>query len=191
MSYQKNDILTLRITDMGLGGEGIGKTEDGYTVFVKDTVTGDLAEIKIIKAKKQYGYGRLMKLIEASNKRTDPFCENARSCGGCQLQAVDYKEQLLWKQEKVRNNLIRIGGFENPEVQPTIGMDNPVRYRNKAQFPIGKDKEGNLVAGFYAGRTHSIIPCLDCQLGAKGNELILTAVLDWMKENRIASYDET
>ncbi|MCQ2510036.1 MAG: 23S rRNA (uracil(1939)-C(5))-methyltransferase RlmD, partial [Lachnospiraceae bacterium] len=191
MSYQKNDILTLRITDMGLGGEGIGKTEDGYTLFVKDTVTGDLAEIKIIKAKKQYGYGRLMNLIEASAKRCEPFCENARACGGCQLQALSYKEQLLWKQEKVRNNLIRIGGFEDPEVQPTIGMENPVRYRNKAQFPIGSDKEGNPVTGFYAGRTHSIIPCTDCQLGAAGNEPILTAVLDWMKENRISAYNET
>lgn len=191
MSYQKNDCLTLRITDMGLTGEGIGKTDDGYTVFVKDTVTGDLAEIKIIKAKKQYGYGRLIQLLEASDKRTQPFCENARACGGCQLQAVSYKEQLLWKQEKVRNNLIRIGGFETPEVQPTIGMENPIRYRNKAQFPMGKDKEGNPVTGFYAGRTHSIIPCLDCQLGAEGNEVILTAVLDWMKENHITAYDET
>ncbi|MDO4490180.1 MAG: 23S rRNA (uracil(1939)-C(5))-methyltransferase RlmD [Lachnospiraceae bacterium] len=191
MSYQKNELLTVRITDMGLNGEGIGKTDDGYTLFVKDTVTGDLAEIKIIKAKKQYGYGRLMRLIEASEKRTEPFCENARACGGCQLQQMSYKEQLLWKQEKVRNNLIRIGGFENPEVQPAIGMEEPVRYRNKAQFPIGTDKEGNPVAGFYAGRTHSIIPCLDCQLGAKGNEVILKAVLEWMKENGISAYNET
>ncbi len=190
MAYQKNDILTLRITDMGLNGEGIGKTEDGYTLFVKDTVTGDLAEVKIIKAKKQYGYGRLMKLLRASEKRTEPFCSQARACGGCQLQALAYNEQLLWKQEKVRNNLVRIGGFENPEVQPVMGMEEPVRYRNKAQFPVGRDKEGNPVAGFYAGRTHSIIPCTDCMLGAEGNERILTAVLDWMKEYRIAPYDE-
>ncbi|MDO4617502.1 MAG: 23S rRNA (uracil(1939)-C(5))-methyltransferase RlmD, partial [Lachnospiraceae bacterium] len=191
MAHQKNEILTVRITDMGLNGEGIGRTEDGYTLFVKDTVTGDLAEIKIIKAKKQYGYGRLMRLLEKSDKRTEPFCRNARACGGCQLQAVSYPEQLLWKQEKVRNNLTRIGGFTDPEVQPVLGMEAPVRYRNKAQFPIGKDKEGNLIAGFYAGRTHSIIPCTDCQLGEEGNERILSILLDWMKEYRISPYDET
>ncbi len=190
MAYQKNDILTLSITDLGSGGEGIGRTEDGYTLFVKDTVPGDLAEVKIIKAKKQYGYGRLMKLLTPSEKRCEPFCSLARSCGGCQLQALSYQEQLLWKQEKVRNNLIRIGGFEHPEVQPVIGMEDPVRYRNKAQFPIGADKEGNPVAGFYAGRTHSIIPCTDCQLGAEGNEKILTVLLDWMKEHHIEPYDE-
>lgn len=191
MAYQKNDMLTVQITDMGLNGEGIGKTGDGYTLFVKDTVAGDLAEVKIIKAKKQYGYGRLVRLKEASEKRAEPFCENARACGGCQLQALNYREQLLWKQEKVRNNLIRIGGFDNPEVQPVLGMKEPIRYRNKAQFPVGQDKDGNLVTGFYAGRTHSIIPCLDCQLGAEGNARILAAVLDWMKENGISAYCET
>ncbi len=191
MAYQKNEIITVQITDMGANGEGIGKTDDGYTLFVKDTVTGDLAEVKIIKAKKQYGYGRLMKLLQASPKRSEPFCENARACGGCQLQALSYEEQLLWKQQKVKNNLIRIGGFDDPEVLPVIGMEEPIRYRNKAQFPIGQDKEGRPVAGFYAGRTHSIIPCLDCQLGHEGNEKILTILLDWMKEYQIRPYDET
>ena len=99
MSYQKNDVLTVKIEDMGHDGEGIGKCE-GYTLFVKDTVIGDLAEVKVIKAKKNYGYARLMRLIEPSPHRVEPICPVARPCGGCQLQMLDYAEQLRFKEKK-------------------------------------------------------------------------------------------
>ena len=189
MGYQKNDLVTVRIEDMGQNGEGIGKA-DGYTLFVKDTVIGDVIRAKVIKAKKNYGYGRLMEILTPSENRVEPRCPVARQCGGCQLQMLDYREQLRYKENKVKNDLQRIGGFENPPMEPIIGMEDPWRYRNKAQFPIGYDREGNLVAGFYAGRTHTIIPCKDCLLGAPENRLVLEGVLDWMRENRILAYDE-
>ena len=111
MSYQKNDVLTVKIEDMGHDGEGIGKCE-GYTLFVKDTVIGDLAEVKVIKAKKNYGYARLMRLIEPSAHRVEPVCPVARPCGGCQLQMLDYAEQLRFKEKKIAGNLQRIGGMQ-------------------------------------------------------------------------------
>lgn len=122
---------------MGQDGEGIGKI-DGYTLFVKDAVIGDLAEVKIIKAKKNYGYGRLMNLVEPSADRVEPVCPYARPCGGCQIQELSYEKQLEFKQNKVLNHLQRIGGFTNIPMEPIVGMDKPFAYRNKAQFPIGK-----------------------------------------------------
>ena len=155
MSYQKNDVLTVKIEDMGHDGEGIGKCE-GYTLFVKDTVIGDLAEVKVIKAKKNYGYARLMRLIEPSPHRVEPICPVARPCGGCQLQMLDYAEQLRFKEKKIAQNLQRIGGMTEIPMEPIVGMESPFRYRNKAQFPIGQDKNGKLITGFYAGRTHQL-----------------------------------
>jgi 23S rRNA (uracil1939-C5)-methyltransferase len=189
MAYQKNDLVTLRIADMGQNGEGIGKAE-GYTLFVKDTVIGDVIRAKVIKAGKTYGYGRLMEILEPSADRVQPACPVARQCGGCQLQMLDYREQLRYKENKVENNLRRIGGFAEIPMEPIIGMEDPWRYRNKAQFPIGCDREGNPVAGFYAGRTHTIIPCEDCLLGVPENRQILEEILGWMKENRIPAYEE-
>ncbi len=186
---KKNDTFEVKIEDMGHDGAGIGKV-DGYALFVKDAVIGDLAEVKVMKAKKNYGYARLMRVAEPSPYRTEPKCPVARQCGGCQIQALSYEQQLLFKKRKVENNLKRIGGFENLRVEPVMGMEEPYRYRNKAQFPIGTDKEGNPVAGFYAGRTHDIIPCTDCLLGHPVNERILKIVLDYMKEYRIPAYDE-
>lgn len=189
MKFQKNDVVIIRIEDMSQTGEGIGKA-DGYTLFVKDTVIGDLAEVKIVKAKKNYGFGRLMRIVEPSGKRVVPVCPIARQCGGCQLQMLDYGEQLRFKEDKVRNDLMRIGGFEDVPMEPIIGMEQPFRYRNKAQFPVGCDREGKAVAGFYAGRTHTIIPCRDCVLGAEANGEILSGILGWMEENHIPAYDE-
>ena len=187
---KKNEIYEVRIEDMGHDGAGIGKI-NGYPLFVKDALIGDVAEVKIIKAKKNYAYARLMHLITPSLHRVTPRCPVARQCGGCQIQALDYGEQLLFKQRMVENNLRRIGGLADVEVLPVLGMDEPYRYRNKAQFPIGTDKEGNPVAGFYAGRTHSIIPCSDCMLGEEVNAQILSIVLDYMKRYHIPAYDET
>src|SRR5699024_6320801 len=161
MNYQKNDILTVIIEDMGHDGEGIGKA-DGYTLFVKDAVIGDVIEAKIMKVKKNYAYARLMRILEPSPHRVEPVCPMARPCGGCQLQMMDYQEQLRFKQKKIEDNLRRIGGFEQIPMEPILGMEQPFRYRNKAQFPVGTDKEGNLVTGFYAGRTHDIINNRNC-----------------------------
>ena len=190
---QKNDIIKLKIEDMGVDGEGIGKYE-GMTFFVKDAVLGDEIEARITKMKKNYGYARVEKILTPSEFRVTPQCELHRRCGGCQIQTLDYQKQLEFKQNKVRGNLIRIGGFE-PEfidriMEPVVGMKEPYRYRNKAQFPIGVDKDGDPVAGFYAARTHSIIPVNDCKLGVEENQIILNEVLSYMKEYHVAPYDE-
>ena len=189
MEFKKNDLVTVKIEDMGHDGEGIGKAE-GYTLFIKDTVIGDVVEAKIMKMKKNYGYARLVRVLEASKDRTEPKCPVARACGGCQLQFLTYEKQLEFKKKKVVGNLERIGGFSDISVEKVMGMENPWRYRNKAQFPVGKDKDGNLITGFYAGRTHSIIPNTNCYLGVEVNEEILNAVLDYMKENHVEPYDE-
>ena len=189
----KNDCFKLKITDMGVDGEGIGKY-DGMTFFVKDALIGDEILARALKLKKNYGYARVEEILTPSPYRVEPKCPIHRQCGGCQIQALSYEKQLEFKGEKVRNNLLRIGGFSEEELdqvmEPTVGMEEPYRYRNKAQFPVGKDKEGNLITGFYASRTHSIIPVTDCLLGVSENEEILLAVKNYMQKNHIEPYDE-
>ena len=189
MEYRKNDIVTLEIVDCGTDGEGIGKA-DGFTVFVKDAVIGDTVKAKIMKAKKNYGYGRLMEILKPSPYRVDPICPSARQCGGCQLQAVSYEEQKAFKEKKLRGHLERIGGFKELPMEPLIGMDEPYHYRNKAQFPVGRNKEGRIVTGFYAGRTHAIIENRDCALGIPQNKEVLDRVIAHMEKYNIAPYDE-
>ena len=190
---KKNDIFDLEITDMGVDGEGIGHF-DGMTFFVKDALIGDVIRARVTKLKKNYGYARVEEIVKPSDFRVEPACTHHRRCGGCQIQALSYEKQLEFKQEKVRGNLIRIGGFSAEEIDakmlPVVGMEHAFRYRNKAQFPIGTDKDGNLVAGFYAARTHSIIPVEDCLLGVEENAPILTAVKEWMLANGVTAYDE-
>ncbi|RGG55740.1 23S rRNA (uracil(1939)-C(5))-methyltransferase RlmD [Ruminococcus sp. AM29-19LB] len=189
----KNDIVTVEITDVGVSGEGIGHV-DGYTLFIKDAVIGDVVEAKVMKAKKNYGYARLMKVITPSEYRVEPKCAFARRCGGCQIQEMSYDRQLVFKDQKIRGNLERIGGFTKDQIdtvmQPVVGMEHPFGYRNKAQFPFGTDKEGNPITGFYAGRTHDIIANTDCALGVEQNKEILEIILQYMRENKIKSYDE-
>ena len=193
MAYEKNDMVTVTIEDVGMEGEGIGKI-DGFPLFIKDAVVGDTVEAKIIKSKKNYAYARVEKVVTPSPFRVEPPCKSYRQCGGCQIQALSYDRQLAFKQDKVRNNLLRIGGFSEAEVdrvmEPVVGMENPLRYRNKAQYPFGTDKQGNPITGFYAGRTHSIIPNTECYLGREENREILQVILDYMKEYHVKAYDE-
>lgn len=210
MEMKKNDRFVLKIEDMGENGEGIGRL-DGYIWFVKDAVIGDVIEAGVTKMKKQYGFARLIRVIEPSEYRTEERCPSARRCGGCQIQAVDYQEQLRLKEKKVYNNLKRIGGLsslllpggenmaeqtkEEAErnavvMEPIIGMENPWRYRNKAQFPFGRNKDGNIVTGFYAGRTHDIVEQEDCLLGMEENREILSIIRNFMEEYKIEPYNE-
>lgn len=214
MSLVKNDLFQVKIDDLSDTGEGIGKVE-GFTWFIKDAIIGDVVEAKVMKMKKSYGFARLIKVLEPSAFRVEPRCKVARQCGGCQLQVMDYQEQLHYKENKVLNNLKRIGGFSNLvrvdagvgadadksncvqpgaegviSVYPIIGMDEPWRYRNKAQFPFGRDKEGKIITGFYAGRTHSITQHDDCLLGVEETQVILSCIKEFMEEFKIAPYDE-
>lgn len=207
MDIKKNDVFQIRIEDMNDTGEGVGRS-DGYIWFVKDAIIGDLVEAKAVKTKKNYGFARLMEVIEPSEGRIEPHCPVARQCGGCQLQAMRYDEQLKFKERKVFNNLKRIGGLENlrlPEdetvggaedageaivMEPITGMDHPWRYRNKAQFPFGENRDGKVIAGFYAGRTHCIIEQEDCLLGIEENGEILRIIKHIMEMRGIKSYQE-
>lgn len=193
MSYDKNQIVTVEITDIGTDGEGIGKI-DGFPFFIKDAIVGDVVEARVTKVKKTYAYARVEKVITPSFFRVDPKCEYHRQCGGCQIQAMDYKKQLQFKEQKVRNNLIRIGGFDGDFIdsimEPVVGMEEPYFYRNKAQYPVGRSKDGKIVAGFYAGRTHSIIANTQCYLGVKENKEILETILAHMEKYGIEPYEE-
>lgn len=222
MDWKKNGTFQVKIDDMSDTGEGIGKT-DGFTWFIKDAIIGDLVEAKVMKTKKSYGFARLMQVMIPSPHRVEPPCPVARQCGGCQLQAMDYEEQLRYKENKVKNNLMRIGGLtgivmvdENGKprdkeagtgdetatdrepaavsgkiaMYPIIGMDEPWRYRNKAQFPFGQDRDGRTITGFYAGRTHAIIENEDCLLGVEENKRILECIRAHMDSHGILPYNE-
>ncbi|WP_334300993.1 23S rRNA (uracil(1939)-C(5))-methyltransferase RlmD [[Clostridium] symbiosum] len=209
---KKNDVFELTIEDMSESGEGVGKL-DGYIWFVKDAVIGDRIEAKAMKMKKNYGFARLLQVLEPSAGRVKERCPVARQCGGCQLQMMNYDEQLKFKERKVFNNLKRIGELENlylpgedlpgdknglsavaeqkPVVmEPIIGMEEPWRYRNKAQFPFGMNKENQVIAGFYAGRTHCIIENEDCLLGVRENGEILEIVKSLMNQYGVKPYQE-
>ncbi len=187
--WKKNDRIEVVIEDMSETGEGIGKT-DGFTWFIKDTVIGDKAQAKVMKTKKSYGFAKLERITEPSVNRVTPKCPVAGPCGGCQLQAMDYEEQLRYKERKIYNNITRIGGFTEVPMLPIMGMDEPWRYRNKAQFPWGLDKDGNIIVGFYAGRTHSIIDCEDCLLGTEENREVLSRIKAHMERYHLMPYDE-
>lgn len=190
---KKNDEFILKIEDLGVDGEGVGKY-GGMTFFVKDALIGDVVRVRAMKLKKTYGYARMMEIIEPSPDRVEPRCAFHRQCGGCQIQALSYEKQLEFKQKKVENNLRRIGGFSDEllrkVMKPIVGMEPPFYYRNKAQFPVGTDKEGNIITGFYAGRTHQIIPNRDCALGVPVNRQILDTVISFMEEYHVSAYDE-
>lgn len=202
----KNDSFLIEIEDMTSEGEGIGRV-NGYALFVKDAVIKDVVRVKVIKTKKNYGYARVEEIVTASPYRVELRCHIARQCGGCQLQQLSYEQQLQYKKERIKSCLIRIGKFdeiieietldEKYEIsenaiymESMIGMEEPFYYRNKAQFPVGKDKEGNLVIGFYAGRTHSIIDTTHCCIQHPINELILNKVRKFLTDNQIEPYNE-
>lgn len=186
---EKNQECIVKIEDMSLDGEGVGRV-DGYALFVKDTVIGDEVRVKIIKTNKTYGYARLMEVLVPSPHRVQARCPIARQCGGCNLQELSYNEQLTFKRGVIQKNIRRIGGIADAEVEKVIGMNEPFFYRNKSQFPVGEDKDGNIRIGFYAGRTHSIIETPTCYIGAPVNEPIVNAVRGFMEENSIKPYNE-
>ena len=193
----KNDRFTVDIIDYTDEGLGVGKvklpgTESFLTLFIKNTAVGDRVITEVIKLKKSYGYGRLIEVIKPSRDRRDPVCKVFGKCGGCQLRHISYEAQLSWKEKRVADVMERVGGVKAGKdfvFFPIIGMSDCQRYRNKAQYPVGK-KDGKTVTGFYAGRTHSIIPASDCLIEHKDNAAILKSIRDFWDREGLSVYDE-
>lgn len=192
--FLKNEEVEVYIEDIGSDGEGIGHI-DGFTLFIKGALPGDTVCASIMKMKKNYGYARLVRIISPSKDRVNPVCSNAFRCGGCQLQHLSYEGQLALKSSRVKNCLVRLGGFKEDYIEsitePILAMDSPYNYRNKAQFPVGRGKNGKPVIGFYAGRSHDIIDSDSCCIQMEVSNTILEIVRKWMIDNKIQPYDET
>ncbi len=185
---EKNKIYEMQIDALGSNGEGIGRI-DGYTVFVEGALPGETIRVLIVKVKKNYGYGKLMEILEVSPERREPVCSVAKQCGGCQLQHLSYEAELAYKTREVKDVMERIGGIRGVEVKPALGMENPWRYRNKAQFPVGRGKDGCAI-GFYAKRSHRIVDTEKCFLQNECNDEIIGIVRTFLNEFHIPLYDE-
>ena len=204
-SLQKNDLITLEITDLTEEGQGVGK-KDGLVFFVKDSVMGDKVEARILKGKKNYAYAKVENLLEASPHRIAPLCPVAGKCGGCQLQHLSYEKELAWKEDRIAQSLIRIAGLSPEEVESKKeGILGGVlsRYRNKAQYPVQNRKEvysgkvadastslSALSMGFYGFHSHRIIETEDCLINSAENPLILNCIKDWAKKYKVSGYEE-
>lgn len=185
---QKGQCYLVKIIDMGDSGEGIGKIQD-FTVFVPGTLIGDEVEVRLTKVKKQYGFGQLVRFVVPSPFRLQQGCPQEAICGGCQFQQLDYEKQLEWKQKKVENCLKRIGRIEGVKVQPTIGMEIPYHYRNKVQYPIRK-VDGQVEVGFFASKSHQLVPIKDCTIQHPLNRQIIEIVKAFLDQYAISIYDE-
>lgn len=201
--HKKNEEYQISITDLGTNGEGIGHLEDGYTLFVVGAVVGDTITVRIVKAMKNYGYGRIMSIDVPSPDRIIPTCPVAAKCGGCQISNLSYKKQLEIKENKVRELLIRVGGFDadyiNNIFNPIIGYSDyeksqtttPVHFRNKAQYPVGNDNLGNIITGFYSNHSHRIVANTNCEIGSPIDNIILEYILKYMNAYHVTAYDES
>lgn len=186
---EKNQTYEMQIDALGSNGEGIGRI-DGYTVFVEGALPGETIRVLIVKVKKNYGYGKLLEILTVSPERREPICPVAKQCGGCQLQHLSYEAELAYKTREVQDVMERIGGIHGVEVKPALGMEHPWRYRNKAQFPVGKGKDGCAI-GFYAKRSHRIVDAEKCFLQNECNDEIIRIVRTFLDEFQIPLYDET
>ena len=189
MPLQKNQILTLRIERLSSDGSGVAHSADGEAVFVPGTAPGDEARVRIVKDCGRYAFGILDELLTPSPDRIPVDCPVAGPCGGCSLRHLDYAAELRAKQESVLDAFRRIGGLEVPvlDILPSPEVD---RYRNKVQFPVGVDKNGAPCIGFYAGRTHRIVPCPDCRLQPGVLNEIGNALCAFFAQQGIRPYDE-
>lgn len=185
---QKNKEYIVDIIDNGFEGEGIAKIEN-FTIFIDGAIKGEKCKILIVKITSSHAFGKLIEILEKSPNRCTPDCETYKRCGGCNLRHIDYEETLNIKQEKVQN-LINKTLVNNIKVSKTLGMGNPYNYRNKAQYPIGVDKNGEKVLGVFAKRTHEIIPIKECKIQKEISYQIAKYILDYIKENNISVYNE-
>lgn len=196
---EKNEEYTLDITGMGYEGEGVGKIND-FTVFINGALLNEKVKIKIIKINKNFAIGKLLEVVEPSKDRVEPICNTYKRCGGCQLQHYSYDSQLKFKTNRVKDCIERIGKLEVVEegkekedndivIHNTIGMNNPYRYRNKVQLPVGK-KGNDIVIGFYAPRSHEIIHMDACNIQDETADEVIKLVKAWIEKYNIETYNE-
>ncbi|MBX4263591.1 23S rRNA (uracil(1939)-C(5))-methyltransferase RlmD [Clostridium estertheticum] len=185
---KKNEDYIITIDNMGYEGEGVGKI-DGFTVFVAGAIVGEKVLIKIVKISKNFGFGKLLEIIEKSISRIEPVCDIYKSCGGCNLQHIDYAAQLDFKTNRVNQVINRIGKLEKVIVHPTLGMESPYNYRNKVQLPAS-NKNGEVKIGFYAARSHDIINMENCYIQDSVADIVVKLTRKWIKEFNIQCYNE-
>ncbi len=185
---EKGKAYTIAIQSLGTSGEGVGKV-DTFTVFVRGALPGEEVRVQIEDAKKTYASGQLLKIVRKSGDRVEPVCPIYEDCGGCQLQHLGYMAQLKVKRQQVIDAVTRIGKIPDAYVEPTIGAVSPWNYRNKMQFPVGREK-GKTIIGCFARGSHRIIDTEDCHIQKQGNNEIVNAVRDVAAELHISVYDE-
>jgi len=185
---KKNEEYIVDVIDNGFQGEGIAKI-DGITVFVDQAIKGEKIKIKILKVQTNFAYGKIIEIIEKSSNRTDKDCSTYKRCGGCNLRHIKYKETLNIKKAVVENCMYKALKRE-VEVNDVIGMDNPLYYRNKLQYPVGMDKEQNVIMGVYSSRTHNIIPTQECFIQNEECQIIANDIFEFIKANNISAYNE-
>lgn len=184
------EVVTLRVTDLNHDGEGVGRTNDGFVFFVPQALPGDVVEAEVREVKKGFGRARMRSLLEPSPGRIAPPCPVAGECGGCSLQHFAYEGQLAWKEERLRQALRRIGRFDDPPVASILGMERPVHYRNKAQYPVRAGAGGRVELGFYRHGSHELVPTDDCLIQHPAIVEAARAVRTLVEELGIAPYDE-
>lgn len=185
---KKNEEYVVEILDNGFGGEGIAKIE-GFTIFIPNAIKGEKCEILIVKVLTSHAYGKILKIIQASPERVEVDCSTYKRCGGCDLRHMTYDNTLELKKNAVQS-LVNKSLKQKVEAQKTIGMENPFYYRNKAQYPLGLDKDGNPACGIFAQRTHTIIPIDKCFIQTEISQEIAKTILEFIKENNIPVYNE-
>ena len=188
MSIQKNQEYVVDVIDNGFEGEGIAKI-DNFTIFIPGTIKGEKVRILIVKVLSSHGFGKIVEIIEKSQARQDVDCNTYKRCGGCNLRHVKYEETLKMKQNAVQS-LVNKTLKNKLQVKETVGMENPLHYRNKAQYPIGINKQGEPVIGVFANRTHEVIPIDNCLIQNKKSEEIAKFIVEFIKEKNISIYDE-
>ena len=187
-SVVKNEKYVVDIIDNGFEGEGIAKI-DGLTVFVPGSIKGEKCEILIVKVLASHAYGKIVNIIEKSENRKESDCATYKRCGGCSLRHMTYESTLKLKRQVVQN-LVNKGLTKKVEVLETIGMENPYNYRNKAQYPVGLNSEGQPEVGVFAQRTHTIIPIQTCLIQTEISQKIAKTILNFVKEKNIQVYNE-
>lgn len=185
---KKNETYMVDIIDQGYEGEGIAKIE-GYTIFIPGVIKEEKCKILILKTTKSHAFGKVLEIIKPSKDRVEAECSTYQKCGGCSLRHMNYEATLNLKREIVQNLVDKT--LENKiEVKPTIGMKEPYHYRNKAQYPIGYNKQGNITTGVFANRTHDIISMQECKIQHPISEYIAKLVVRFLQENKISAYQE-